>query len=419
MFSDVITKILSFIIALFQIISSFIGYNPSVKLKETDTNYPYVFVHGFGGWGAESELNGFFPYWGTLNGDTVEYLDSIGCESYTSSSGSFSSAWDRACELYAQLTGTQVDYGKAHSEKYGHERFGKIYDKPLFEGWGVDKKVNFVAHSFGGNTVRLLSTLLVNGSQEEINATKDGSLSEFFKGGHDGYIYSITTLASPHNGTTLTDVLKAEQGSDVLKLAYNLFAFAENTPIDTYYNIGISQWNLSKTEADKTLYNKENIQNLIDTADCGVYDLTLHGAMELNNQIETFDNIYYYSYAGCVTKADPETGCQVPMSNTSASAFMQTQIGKYTGTAIGGEYIIDEKWLPNDGVVNTCSAMYPCTEAHKDFDANNVEKGIWQVMPIVNYDHFSFTVGDGIGKESANEFADLLINQINIITDTY
>ena len=46
------------------------------------------------------------------------------------------SAWDRTCELYAQLTGTRVDYGKAHAEKYGHARYGRTYEKPLFPGWG-------------------------------------------------------------------------------------------------------------------------------------------------------------------------------------------------------------------------------------------------------------------------------------------
>jgi len=419
MFSTVLPKILSVIIAILQLVSSFIGYAPTVELKETETSYPYVFVHGFGGWGTESELNSCMPYWGILNGDVVEAFDKIGCESYTASCGAFSSAWDRACELYAQLTGTQVDYGKAHSEKYGHERYGKVYEKPLFEGWGVNKKINLVAHSFGGNTVRLLSTILVNGSKEEIAATTDGSLSDFFKGGHDGYIYSISTFASPHNGTTMTDILKAEQGSTVLKVAYNLFGFAENTIVDDYYNMNLKQWNLGTTQDGKVILNKENIEKLTNTPDCGVYDLTLHGSAELNKQIETFDNIYYFSYAACATVEDPETGFQVPADKASMNGVMMTLMGKYTGTAIGGEIVIDEKWLPNDGVVNTISAMYPDTEAHKDFDANNVESGIWQVMPVLDYSHDQMSFGKGVGKQAANDYMDILINLANTITSTY
>ena len=46
----------------------------------------------------------------------------------------FFGAWDRACELYARLTGTTVDYGIAHSAEKGHDRFGITYNEPLFEG---------------------------------------------------------------------------------------------------------------------------------------------------------------------------------------------------------------------------------------------------------------------------------------------
>ena len=49
----------------------------------------------------------------------------MGIHTVAPSMGPFTSAWDRACEVYAQLVGGTVDYGKAHSEKYGHERYGR------------------------------------------------------------------------------------------------------------------------------------------------------------------------------------------------------------------------------------------------------------------------------------------------------
>ena len=74
-------------------------------------DYPYVLVHGLGGYGDDGDLNDIAPYWGAETGSLVEYLTSEGYEVYAPSIGPVSSAWDRACELYAQLTGTVVDYG--------------------------------------------------------------------------------------------------------------------------------------------------------------------------------------------------------------------------------------------------------------------------------------------------------------------
>lgn len=41
--------------------------------------------------------------------------------------GHISSDHDRACELYAQLTGTKTDYGYWHANATGHSRWGPDY----------------------------------------------------------------------------------------------------------------------------------------------------------------------------------------------------------------------------------------------------------------------------------------------------
>jgi triacylglycerol lipase len=59
-----------------------------------------------------------------------------GHQTYYASMGPISSNWDRACELYAQIKGTVVDYGQAHSAKYGHARYGKDYrGKGFYPAW--------------------------------------------------------------------------------------------------------------------------------------------------------------------------------------------------------------------------------------------------------------------------------------------
>lgn len=112
------------------------------------------------------------PYWGMTTGSLMKYLNNKGYESYAAQVGPLSGAWDRACELYAQLTGTTVDYGIAHSAEKGHERFGITYNEPLFEGSSADKKINLIAHSFGGATIRMFLEILANGAPGEVAAAR-------------------------------------------------------------------------------------------------------------------------------------------------------------------------------------------------------------------------------------------------------
>ena len=44
-------------------------------------------------------------------GDLIAFLRKKGFDCYAASVAPYGSAWDRACELYAQLSGTEVDYG--------------------------------------------------------------------------------------------------------------------------------------------------------------------------------------------------------------------------------------------------------------------------------------------------------------------
>ena len=91
------------------------------------------------GWGDSVGINKISPYWGATTGNLITYLSSVGYECCAASVGPVSSAWDCACELYAQLTGTRVDYGAAHSKKCLHDRFGRKYDKPIIDGFGERK----------------------------------------------------------------------------------------------------------------------------------------------------------------------------------------------------------------------------------------------------------------------------------------
>lgn len=350
-----------------------------------NTNYTYVFVHGLAGWGQYDFRNHFYHYFGCSSGPLVKKLRRKGITCYEASVDPQGSAWDRACELYAQMTGTVVDYGVEHSTRCGHERFGTDYSKnPLITQWDEEHKVNFVAHSFGGMTVRLLSQLMESGSPEEIAATPSDEISPLFSGGHQNWIYSISTYATPHNGTS----------------GYHI---EHPDPKDQTIN----ERSLARASFPKTDGRKEY--------DYCSYDMKVTGSEKLNEIIEAYPDIYYFSYAGCTTTLQPD-GTQAPIPKTTENLIESTsaRMGKWEGTTKDGVYF-GKDWQENDGLVNTISARAPFDEPQIDFeDADgDFQKGIWYKMPVLyNHDHLSFQGGATIKRP---DFFDLYYNQIERI----
>ena len=155
------------------------------------------------GWGETSSLSKVLPYWGFARFDIAAILNARGYETHAASVSPLGSAWDRTCELYAQLTGTRTDYGAEHSARCKHARYGEDYTgKAILSSFSSKDKINLFGHSFGGATILQFLQLMYAGSEAEQKATTDGSLSDFFKGGKGDWIHAIVTLSAPMNGTT-------------------------------------------------------------------------------------------------------------------------------------------------------------------------------------------------------------------------
>ena len=372
--------------------------------------HPTVFVHGLLGWGTQDALYRAVPYWGLAAGDVLGYLNRCGYDCRAASVGIISSAWDRACELYAALTGGRADYGIAHAQRFGHARFGTAYPAPLVPGWGADKPVDLVGHSFGGATARLLMQLLAHGCPEEVQAAEAAgeTPSPLFTGGKSSWVHSMTEVAAPHNGTSFI-----ESNGTIMDVSTNLSEMLAKgfgiTELKNLLDFQLEQFGIYK-DPDETVL--ETLQRVFSTDflshnDNAFLDLTIDKSLEINDGIGIEPNVYYFSYAGNQTVQDPVSGNYIPSARMWTLFYPGAyNMGKYYDKYTGGFYI-DQSWRPNDGMVNTVSAFYPIhsdgTCLTKDgkqgwtnydgYSNINFQPGIWYVMPVQSFDHIQFVGG--------------------------
>jgi triacylglycerol esterase/lipase EstA (alpha/beta hydrolase family) len=411
-------------IALLFIVSATLGlvsahYKQVYAEEETGNHYPVVMVHGLFGWG-NNEVAGI-NYWGGAESLSQKMNDN-GYTVYTPSIGPISSNWDRACELYAYIKGGKVDYGEAHSKKYGHSRYGRTYTGvyPQFgttDENGNIKKVHLIGHSMGGQTIRVLAQLLEEGSAEEIAATTDGSLSPLFAG-EKSWVASISTIATPHNGSQ-----EAYSQNKIEPFAHQIFAaLAALTGTDISagnYNLDLKmdQWGLKRAGSESYFSYFNRVMNSglwKSTRDISLWDLTPEGAKELNEKAPAMSDVYYFSLACSDTHEDALTHYQVPNLNMhpilwKSSIFM----GMFTNRT-PGEVAIDNTWWENDGVVSVNSAIYPTLNSTDQMvDYNGIpQMGAWNYLgKLNNIDHLEVVTME----ENRNSLEEQFFNLLQIV----
>lgn len=407
------------IVSLVLLISFIFGFSSYAKAESKTTsptnNYPIVLVHGLFGWGNTEVAHSH--YWGGT--DSIrELLMKKGYTVYTPTIGPVSSNWDRACELYTYLVGGTVDYGAAHSKKYGHARYGRQFDGilPELNHPNSTLKIHLVGHSMGGETIRMLAQLLENGDSEERTETTNGNISPLFSGKCRHWIDSITTIATPHDGSQFDDTkYKIEPLAHQFVAALAAVTGTNLNDTNLGLDFKLDQWGLERKtgETYASYFSRVMTSNLWGkTNDLSIYDLDTDGAAVLNEYVKAQPDIYYFSISCSDTKALPVyPHHQIPCFNMNPLLIKSSLYMGYHVNYAYGHVTIDDAWWKNDGIVSVRSAIRPHSNSSDPYNENygvaqdgtyefksNTSKGTWNyIEEIKNTDHIN-VVGQSSNK---------------------
>ncbi len=350
---------------------------------------PIILVHGFGGWGPD-EMEGLY-YWGGRY-DLRDILAEAGYRVHVATVGALSSNWDRAIELYYQIKGGQVDYGEEHSATYGHLQRpeGKTYDEPIYPEWDADHPVHLVGHSMGGQTIRMLSSLLAGREPQFQNVLRSDDDQTFIPG--EGWIKSISTISSPHCGSSLF-----EQYDNPLGIASTVLLLAGVTSSDIIpaelYSFDLEQWDLVPEDNETMFDYLHRVYRAVgDTMDISFRELSTHGAKRFNTMVnfDTMDTTArYFSFAN--EETFPVAGGYAYLPEpTMNPIYIDTALKLGLAPDFTDRMKVGPSWRENDGVVNTASMRAPltgCGDSYVEYDGT-VQTGTWNFMGTRHWDHF-------------------------------
>lgn len=376
--------------------------------------YPTILLHGFMGFGEGAWINDYLlPYWGfkffwNKKHNLIPHLKEQGYEVYNPALGPWNSDWDRCCTLYAYIVGGTVDYGKAHSEKYGHNRYGRTFPG-IIKDWGQPgphEKINVIGHSLGGLSVIAFSDMLMRGSEEERACTPPEELSPLFEGGHGDLLHCVATLAGVNNGTTMASKLTENDfGYKVTKaVCTGVGVIGRNGFVMKFWDQMLDQWNISADPAKKVGFSKfgkkeeyaAGAEAYASSKDDNVgWQMTLQHMAEANKDRKPNPNTYYFAYAGDASELK-KNGSAKPIWNNMN--FVCYFAGFLTGSAwsdkmaaVYPQYPNKSDWVANDGFVNVIGQRAPFNMPQEEFEKGRpVKPGIWYNMPLEYQCHLSW-----------------------------
>lgn len=210
--------------------------------------------------------------------------------------GGVSSDHDRACEVFYQLIGGKVDYGEKHAIDTGHDRYGETFDKPLHPSWNAKNPVHLLGHSYGSTTAIELFQLLC---------------SDFFRvGSSHEWVASITCIAGPLTGSTLTHMMGVVNGKVVCGGPNHLLSIVLGVWIHLYWKFS---WLKRAADLHMNHWKRYSLRDLV-AADGPVNssrDLVLHSTLpehriSRNAQLQHMEKVHLLSIT-----TSPKTVCRL------------------------------------------------------------------------------------------------------------
>ncbi len=370
--------------------------------------YPVVLVPGVVGYGEETLIHSVFPYFGLTSTSYEKVIKSMGMECHTPTFEILSGTWDRACELFAQIFGGTVDYGKAHSSQFGHPRYGKTYKTAMIPNIGqVDAdgnpvKMTLVAHGFGVPVARLLIELLTNGAPEEVAAAGE-NVSPLFKGGYGSLVHCLVSIAGVNDGASIFEALEnkfagAKKMMTRGAIAYDevKYFFDEADPYFDEVNQRLSQHfmraNIVPQEDKKfgkIVFDEDAITRYLNKEDNIFFDMGPVGMARLNQKIKTNLDVYYLCLSGEVTKdffgkvTIPTLKAGVTLPTAALIAMFENYLPEAP--------VVTAKSHASDGIINTEAEFPPVNDEATAFrSADRCQPGVWYQMPVEERNHLSF-----------------------------
>ena len=376
-------------------------------------NYPIVLIHGFFGWGNDEMGN--YRYWGGYK-DLQKTLENNGYRVINVSVGPISSNWDRAVEVYYQLKGGQADYGYGHSNKYGliQKPVDKKY-KGLYPEWDEKHPVHLIGHSMGGQTARMVQYLLETEIFED-DSGKNKEKSELLGQSKRGWISSITSIATPHDGSTLADIV-----TKTFPFIQYFIGLAGVVGTN-FYNFDLSQWNLIRgvDESWSSYVPRMRSHKAWGTKNISAWDLSIDGAAGLNTYLNASPDIYYFSFVFSATSKDKSTGYHIPnkdvflLIRSRAKLLGSKIVFKSDGTET------DSTWWENDGIVNVRSMKGPTSGQNGPdpivpfIKSDPLMQGQWYTFDTINLDHYQ-SVGHMLSKGKRKILDSIYINHAKLL----
>ena len=267
----------------------------------------------------------------------------------------------------------------------------------------------------GGQTARMLQYLLEAEVFEDAS-DKNKEKSKLLGESNRGWISSVTSLATPHDGSTLADIV-----TKTFPFVQYFIGLAGVVGTN-FYNFDLSQWNLIRgpDETWSSYVRRMRTHKAWDTKNISAWDLSLEGAAELNSYLNASSDIYYFSFVFSATSKDELTGYHLP--NKDVFLLIRSR-AKLLGSKIvfksdGSE--TDSTWWENDGIVNVRSMKGP-TSGQNGPDpivpfvkSDPLMQGQWYSFDKINLDHYQ-SVGHMLSKEKKKMLDTIYINHAKLL----